>query len=395
MSETCQNKTLKIAFYCFFPGGGIGQYTHELLKRLSEMEAVHVSLFCTPDFEWISRATYEVRPILYDISSQHPLLRKMRFVSGQWISPSRMLKEVRKRRFDIVHFCNINHLSYPFWKRSLGRLKILKACTAHDIRRGKSILNRTWETRQLKQFYRDTCPIFVHSESQIGDLISFADISREGVVKVPLGPFSLGTATQIIAPTKSYSSPSKGLFFGNLRDEKNLDGLLRAMAKSKEDMRLTVAGKPGGSGHHSIAYYKRLAQKLALGNKVDWIIRHIPDKEAHSLFQATDWVALPYKNVFTSQSGVLNIATHYGKPILATPAPTFNEVFDQYPIGVLSRDMSDASITKALSKMVCKCRVKGAFDFSSYQRDHTWERNAELTLQAYRSQAMMELGFKS
>ena len=47
---------IKVAFYCFFPGGGIGQYTHELLTQLMCLESLTVSLYCPPNFEWLNKA---------------------------------------------------------------------------------------------------------------------------------------------------------------------------------------------------------------------------------------------------------------------------------------------------------------------------------------------------
>jgi len=65
---------IKVAFYCFFPGGGIGQYTHELLTQLMCLESLTVSLYCPPNFEWLDKAKYETHPVLFDFvePATHP-----------------------------------------------------------------------------------------------------------------------------------------------------------------------------------------------------------------------------------------------------------------------------------------------------------------------------------
>lgn len=377
---------VKVAFYCFFPGGGIGQYTHELLSQLMCLESLSVSLYCPPNFEWLDKAKYETHPVLFQISSSQPLIRKMKFLMGQWINPNRFLHHAIKTKAHIVHFSNFNHLTYPAWKiLALRNGQLKQACTAHDIKRAIPILNRKWETKQLRQFYKDCRLIFVHSESQKKELKAFAGEGNYQTVIVPHGPydFSKGRHSNQIKRKQVDTVVTKGLFFGNIRDEKNLDGLLKAIALGSDNIHLTVAGSSGISGHKNIEYYKALANSLGLTKNITWINAHVPEDQVANLFQSTDWVALPYKSKFTSQSGVFSIATHYSTPMLMTPAPTFKEVFASYSLGEMACDETPEEIQVALKKLANGAKISKYDGFANYQNHHTWERNASITQAAY------------
>ena len=377
---------IKVAFYCFFPRGGIGQYTHELLTQLMCLESLTVSLYCPPNFEWLNKAKYETHPVLFQISSNQPLIRKMKFLMGQWLNPNRFLHHAVKSKAHIVHFSNFNHLTYPAWKGfKTKNAPLVQACTAHDVKRAVPILNRNWETRQLRQFYKDCRIIFVHGENQKQELESFTGKGNYKTVIVPMGPYEFPGSqhSQKTKFEKKDNQASKGLFFGNIRDEKNLDGLLKALSLDPENVQLTVAGKSGISGHKSIQYYQNLADSLGLKGKILWRDGHVPEDQVSELFQSSDWVALPYKDKFTSQSGVFNIATHYSKPMLITPAPTFKEIFAKYSLGELAINEGPGEMQKALKRLIQGIKTSKYDGFQSYQDYHTWEKNAEFTQSAY------------
>ena len=65
------------------------------------------------------------------------------------------------------------------------------------------------------------------------------------------------------------------------------------------------------------------------------ILRHIGDDELVYLYKHTDYVALPYRK--TSQSGILEMAFYFRKPILASDVPYFNKMLTEFPsFGILS-----------------------------------------------------------
>ena len=105
------------------------------------------------------------------------------------------------------------------------------------------------------------------------------------------------------------------LFFGLIRDYKGLDLLLRAYADSRLrdlNVRLLVAGEFYGSSDK----YFQLEKELGLQGLVVWKNEFVPSEEVRYCFGAADIIAQPYKTA--TQSGVSQIAYHFGKPMLVT-----------------------------------------------------------------------------
>ena len=53
-----RTRPLRVGFYIFFPGGGIGRYTHHLMKVMGRHAVVEVEAICTPDYKWVQADGY-------------------------------------------------------------------------------------------------------------------------------------------------------------------------------------------------------------------------------------------------------------------------------------------------------------------------------------------------
>ena len=116
------------------------------------------------------------------------------------------------------------------------------------------MLNRRYEDRQLCRFYRRADALFVHSRSQAADLLEFANVDAARVHVVPHGnPYDYGPpkpASKAVLRTQLGLPQDKtvALFFGNIRDEKNLALLMQAASRYKDCLHLVVAGSANVSG---------------------------------------------------------------------------------------------------------------------------------------------------
>lgn len=383
-----RERSLRALFYLFFPGGGIGRYTHELLHRLHGSPDLEVELACLPGFHWRAQAQYSVWPGLFDISHATHWKRRSRFLIGQFESPRRMFRRARSANVDIIHLCNINHLTFPLWKRwqRVSGAKI--AATVHDVRRGKAILNSRYEHRQLRRFYEQADALFVHSRSQVDDLQSFAHVDPARVHIVPHGPLDCGppSATGEVLRRQMGWPQNKqiALFFGNIRDEKNLDVLLRALSDFRDTMHLVVAGAdvPGHKGH---AFYRALAESLGLSETVTFMSGYIPEATVPDLFAACDWSVMPYSRQFTSQSGVLNLTMSCRRPVLATSAPTLAETLEDLQVGVVVEPDSVEALKAGIAILQQQVAAGAPYEFADYLSRFSWTENARRTAAVYRS----------
>lgn len=115
------------------------------------------------------------------------------------------------------------------------------------------------------------------------------------------------------------------LFFGNITYEKGIDMFLEAInALSDEDaakVNVIVAGKDIDGVYRNV--------KIKPDRKVSFFIRHISDDELRFLYQNTDFLVLPYRSTF--QSGILEMAFYFKKPIIASDIPYFRKMLTEFP----------------------------------------------------------------
>jgi len=116
------------------------------------------------------------------------------------------------------------------------------------------------------------------------------------------------------------SNNKKFLFFGNLRKVKGIDLVVDYFDKisNTDGIELVIAGK----NMENINFE-------SLRNRYGIIDRHINDDEMKYLYSHTDYVLLPYRD--SSQSGILEMAFSFKKPMLLSSIPYFTMIYSNYP----------------------------------------------------------------
>lgn len=120
------------------------------------------------------------------------------------------------------------------------------------------------------------------------------------------------------------------LFFGFIREYKGLDLLLHALASerlSKMDIKLMVAGEFYGNEEK----YLKLIESLNIKDKIVLKTSFIPNTEVYLYFCASTIVVQPYKDA--TQSGVTQIAYHFGKPMITTNVGGLSEMVPDGKVG--------------------------------------------------------------
>ena len=109
------------------------------------------------------------------------------------------------------------------------------------------------------------------------------------------------------------------LFFGLVREYKGLKHLLNACGellnegeRERSGYRLLIAGDFAGGRPE----YDEMIDRLGIAEMVDITDGHIPIGEVEKFFAAADLVVLPYESA--TQSGVIQVAYSFDKPVLAT-----------------------------------------------------------------------------
>jgi glycosyltransferase involved in cell wall biosynthesis len=136
---------------------------------------------------------------------------------------------------------------------------------------------------------------------------------------------AVALATLGLAPEWHYV-----LFFGFIRAYKGLDVLLEAMADPRVaalPVKLLIAGE----FYEDAAPYEALIQKYHLENRLVRATDFIPNEQVANYFSAADIVIQPYKNA--TQSGVSQVAYHFGRPMLVTDVGGLAELIPDGVVG--------------------------------------------------------------
>lgn len=122
------------------------------------------------------------------------------------------------------------------------------------------------------------------------------------------------------------------LFFGFVREYKGLKHLIKALPlikKSIPNIKLLVVG----DFYQDKQDYLDLIKKYEVSQCIEIFDGYIPDDEVEKYFLASDLVVLPYESA--TQSGIVQIAYGFDKPVVATDVGGLPEVITHEKTGYI------------------------------------------------------------
>ncbi len=165
------------------------------------------------------------------------------------------------------------------------------------------------------------------------------------------------------------------LFFGFVREYKGLKYLLLAMQQIVEafpQVRLYVVGDFGKDKEDYLA----LIRQEGLEEHVRIRDGYVPDAEVEPYFAGCDLVVLPY--VSATQSGIVQIAYGFDKPVLVTRVGGLPEVVQDDETGYVVEPQNPAAIADAVNRFF---RENKAADFAVHidreKQKYSWEVMAD------------------
>ncbi|MBE2289046.1 MAG: glycosyltransferase [Chitinophagaceae bacterium] len=177
-------------------------------------------------------------------------------------------------------------------------------------------------------------------------------------------------------PAKKYM-----LFFGFIREYKGLDWLLQAMADERivrSGVELIAAGEYYNKDVE-IANNAIIAQ-FDLGKRVHMVTDFIPNSEVRYYFCAADLVVQPYKHA--TQSGITQIAFHFGKPMVVTNVGGLAEVVPDGKVGFVAEPVP-TSIADAIMRFQQPNALPGfEQNIADERRKYSWETFTEVMMKA-------------
>ncbi len=166
------------------------------------------------------------------------------------------------------------------------------------------------------------------------------------------------------------------LFFGFVRAYKGLKHLLKAMPAVMKELpgtKLLVVGDFAGDKDR----YLELISELKIDDTVDIYDGYIPDWEIEKYFAACDLVVLPYESA--TQSGIIQIAYGFEKPVIATNVGGLPEVVLDGKTGYIVEPFESDDLARKIIKFFQEDKA-GFFQINirAEARKYSWDRMAEL-----------------
>ena len=202
-------------------------------------------------------------------------------------------------------------------------------------------------------------------------------LSRLRTTVIPHGPYRFpppqNSCEQVRAGLRIPREAKVLLAFGHVRDGKNLDLAVRALAAEPETY-LVVAGKVSSTTQKPVDYYQAIADQVGVASRCRWLTGFVPADQVGELFEACDAVLLTYRSSFHSASGVLNAAVAYRRPCIASAGEgNLRSMVLRYGLGVFVEPDDCAAIRNGIRRW-----INGIPEprWEAYTRDNSWETNA-------------------
>lgn len=364
------------------PGGwgGICHYTYNLSEALAQT-GTQVKVLTAPPYELEHNPhTYEVDTTI-DANGTHT--QKM----------CKVLDSYRTWNPDVIHIQSTFSARKDWLALVACRaLSIPTLLTAHNVlphdESERNALGMRWAYQQL---YRFTNHIIAHSEDSRSALMDHFRISKHKISVIPHGNYVF--AESDIPAQKSVSQNHLNLdthfryllAFGTIRPYKGTEDLLTAFAQiagKVEDVCVIIAGKPIGMDAQTLV---KQAHDLGIANRVIFKTEYIDLTDIVHYFVASDIAVYPYHAIY--QSGALQLAYAFARPVLATQVGAFPETIDEHKNGLLVPPREPEALAQALLHMLClpidKLEAMGKHSRHLADTRYAWETIAQSTNAIY------------
>lgn len=159
------------------------------------------------------------------------------------------------------------------------------------------------------------------------------------------------------------------LFFGYVRKYKGLDILIEAFPNilfAIPKAKLLIVGE----FYDDPKEYTELIKKLKIEEQVKVINQFVPNEDVAKYYQTADVVILPYRSA--TQSGILNVAYGFYKPVIVTDIGGLAEFVDEGKTGFVVKPNSAEAIAEGVNKFL---NTRDKVDFVMYIRDRNRKNN--------------------
>mgnify|MGYP000860374930 FL=1 len=163
------------------------------------------------------------------------------------------------------------------------------------------------------------------------------------------------------------------LNFGLVRNYKGLDILIKSakiLKKQLNKFKIMVVGEC----YENQSKYIQMAKDNNVEDVIDFNFEFIPNENVKYFFCASDLVVLPYKSA--TQSGIIPIAYHFNKPVVASNVGGLPENIENNKTGIIC-EPNPESIANGILDYFDSDLFSYKENIEKYKKQYTWETFAK------------------
>lgn len=410
-----ENRKLRLVLVEPNGSGGLIHYTYQLCTALAE-EGADVTLVTGKEYELAHLPhNFEVSNLLDLWSLFDPqagqtvnatgfqrrwhqirwtLRRGQRAVRliYAWMNLTRHLIALKP---DIVQFSKIH---FPFEGLFLSQMRrrgltLTQICHEFELRENRGGPFSSLAIRLYADIYKNFSAIFFHAKENCEKFLSlypFVDNKKTHIIPHGNSSWLLRHFPQSQDGDELRQrydlEPGQPvvLFFGLLAPSKGIQDLVEAFAlvRQTSEAKLLIAGYP--TKHFDINELKERIAALGLAEHVILDTRYIPLEEVSALMGLATVAVYPYRS--STQSGALQVAYTFGRPVVATIVGGLPEAVEHGRSGFLVPANSPAELAEGILKLVTDnalAKVMGEYARHLSETRFSWRSVARQIVNVY------------
>ncbi|KHD35736.1 hypothetical protein NL50_12270 [Clostridium acetobutylicum] len=348
------------------------KYSFDLCNGLSKV-GVNVTLI-TNESNDVKGLKCKFKRVFKSFKKTNKLKKMIEYISS-W---AKIIKYINIESVDVIHVQWITFSPVDFYFLNLvNKRKVKIIMTVHDI---LPFNKKFYDYYFHKKIYSKIDRIVLQAKVNVTRIQKEFNIDNYKCKYVPHGNFVDNANIVDKNEAKKVLDIPKGkkvfLFFGQIKKVKGLHILIQALSmavKENENIYLIIAGKVWKD---NFDYYRKMIENFNLENYVKCDIKFIQDKDICYYFSASDVVVLPYLEIY--QSGVVQLAYAYCKPVIASNIGGLGEVVENNKTGILVPKDDVKALSQAMidfSHMnTCNLKNMGKYGNKYAEKNFNWEK---------------------
>ncbi len=326
--------------------GGMDYYDFSLCEGLANNGILPILLTCDETCGESGRFPV-AKPFNGIYGSAPKVIRAFRFLRGSM----RAVLHAKRHGAKLTHLHFFHSGFLELLNVALSRLLGMKVVvTSHDV---ESFVPGVSSGLLNKWIYGLASAVIAHNKLSANELRSKLKLEESKINIIPHGNYleykrDVGGKEEARRQLDLSCDEFVVLFFGQIKEVKGLEVLLKAIPHLNERVRrrvrVVIAGKVWKDDFEK---YQRFIDTLSLQDCVKLEIRYIRDDEVAYFYRSADVIALPYKKIY--QSGVVLMAMSFGVPVIVSDIPGMLEVVTDGATGLVFRSEDPVDLARCLT----------------------------------------------